>query len=126
MIELYEGPDFQDEVESLVRAAGEVVYASEDLRPRVLEQAREQMRERRARRWVRRMAMSVVALATFSASSGDSPGGYHLPVAAALAYPGGYSDAGFIPATGMNVDWGMVDGFTEMRRLQAEALHTSL
>jgi hypothetical protein len=126
MIDLADRFDDLADVESLVRAAGEVVYASDDLRPRVLEQARLQMHERRARRWVRRMAMAVVAAATLSASSADPREGYRLPVAAALAYPAGYTDGGMAPAPGVNADWGMVDGFTEMRRLQAEVLRTAM
>jgi hypothetical protein len=49
-----------------------------------------------------------------------------LPVAAALAYPAGYTDGGLAPRPGVNADWGMVDGFTEMRRLQAEVLRTAM
>ena len=48
------------DVEAMIRAAGEYVRASDDLRPRVLEAARLQYRERRARRWIRHAAVLVL------------------------------------------------------------------
>jgi hypothetical protein len=124
VIDLGDQFDSMDELESIVRAAGDVVFASEDLRPRVLEMARQQMRERRARRWARRLAMGVVALTTLTASN-SSPDA-RRPLAAALAYPVGFSTDGVRNASGIDPDWGMVDGFTEMRRLQAEVLRATL
>src|SRR5262245_58913900 len=51
------------EIESLIRAAGGYVGASDDLRPRVLEAARLQRHERRAQRWLRRSAVAVLLIA---------------------------------------------------------------
>jgi hypothetical protein len=120
MMELNDQFDSFDELEALVRAAGNVVRASEDLRPRVLETARQQLHERRGRRWVRRLAMTIVMMTTLTASSGSREA--HPPLAAALVYPAGFSGQGTPTASGTDINWGMVDGFTEMRRLQAEAL----
>src|SRR5438876_3237758 len=50
---MIDSPNFSsplDEVEALIRSAGGYVRASDDLRPRVLENARLQCRERRLRR----------------------------------------------------------------------------
>ena len=60
--------DTAGEVEAMLLAAGDYVRASDDLRPRVLEAARLQRRELRARRMIRRAAVAVVLLAAFTAS----------------------------------------------------------
>jgi hypothetical protein len=106
-----------DDVESLVRAAGTFVRPSEDLRPRVLESARAESREQRARRHLWRLAVVVGLLGVVStifgsrlASSG--PAANLVLEAAALTRHTQGDDAG----------WGLVDSFTELRRRQAALL----
>src|SRR4051812_31846204 len=62
MTDLAHSKQSWDEIEQLVRAAGHYVQPSFDLRPRVLEAAREQRSERRARKYIRRMACAVFFL----------------------------------------------------------------
>ncbi|MBW8883838.1 MAG: hypothetical protein JF612_03475, partial [Planctomycetia bacterium] len=57
-----------DEVEALIRSAGEYVHASDDLRPRVLENARLQCRERRLRRRFWQSAAVVLFCGLFTSS----------------------------------------------------------
>ncbi len=127
MINLADGYGSAEEIEALVRAAGDFVQASEDLRPRVLETARKQLRERTARRWVRGLVFCVAMLTVFTASDNQRRWSeVHRPLASAMAYP---TPAKHDPAAGdrgNEYDWGMVDAFTKMRRLQAEAFRVTL
>lgn len=115
-----------DDVEALVRAAGDFVLASDDLRPRVLETARKQLRERTARRWVRGLGFCVVMLTVFTASDGRRWSDAHSPLASAIVYPTPVKQNATGPDLSGDFDWGMVDGFTKMRRLQAEVFRVTM
>jgi poly(3-hydroxybutyrate) depolymerase len=129
MIDARDWNDAQADVEALVRAAGGYVRASDDLRPRVLEAARLQSGERRARQRIRHVALVAAALAFMTAASppgldgrGSRPAGFVL--AAGL-------DDVFSPAAGGSArcgdgDWRMIEAFTELRRQQAQVLRFSL
>jgi hypothetical protein len=56
-----------DDIEALVRAAGGYVQASSDLRPRVLEQARQQRDDRRWQSRCRRLAAVIMLWSAVSA-----------------------------------------------------------
>jgi hypothetical protein len=112
------------ELEAMVRAAGGYVRASDDLRPRILETARAQQGEQRARRWIRRIAVCV-ALAAVFAASGD-----HLLAVAGIGRelalnPSNsqamHSQAEKYTASGGDIGWGLVKAFTELRHRQSAA-----
>jgi hypothetical protein len=117
--------DAFDEVEQAVRAAASYVRASEDLRPRVLESARVERGERRARRWIGQAAAFVVVLATLTAvirptldSSAFYQSNWLFAGSDAI-----FSHAGAKTAHGGDLAWGLVDSFTELRRRQADAFN---
>jgi len=103
-----------DELEMLLRSAGDYVRPSEDLRPRVLEAARMQRGEQRAVSWVRYAAIVVAACGALLSS---------------IYQPGLVVGAGALPVTtvaqGSEFGWNMVESFTELRRRQAELLRTT-
>jgi hypothetical protein len=114
-----------DEIEALVRAAGEYVQASEDLRPRVLESARQQRCESKAQRLIARLALGVLLATTLTASSPSGSVDARHPLASAALYR-----ASLPLPTAANADndigWNMVEAFTEMRRQQSEVLRRSM
>jgi hypothetical protein len=121
----HSGESMRD-VEAAVRAAGNYIQPSRDLRPRVLETARALRTERRAQRHIKHMAVLVVLLGVFSASSG-----YRLERDQAVG-PRSISEVEakclFPPANlsltrGAEIGWAIVEAFTEVRRQQAEVLH---
>jgi hypothetical protein len=124
----YQHEDRSD-TEALIRAAGSYVRASDDLRPRVLEAARLQHRERRARRWIRQAAV-LALLAAFATVVGrreldDEKAGPFGIVAAA-----GF-DEFFVPTASVSKrsgdgDWRMIEAFTALRQQQARVLRFAL
>jgi hypothetical protein len=127
VVELYRGCEPLDDIEAMIRAAGDYVQASEDLRPRVLESARRQRCERRTQRWMGRLAM-VVVLATVLTASERHRGGEARQTLASVAvyrasFPAPPAGSGDVSS---DVGWGMVDAFTEMRRQQSQALRLSM
>ena len=129
MIESFEWDESVDNVEAMVRAAGHYVRASENLRPRVLEEARTHFSERMAQRCIRHLAMFVVLLAFFTAANPCGMNDQRMRPSGLLA------SAGFnellcptVPPTARSGDgdWRMIDAFTELRRQQAEVLRLAL
>jgi hypothetical protein len=123
MPELRDCGEHQGDLESLVRSAKDYVRASDDLRPRVLEAVRWQRDERRAIRYLRRVAIVVVALGLVAGALrqrlelvGNRPSGI-LAAAAAIQFAP-VAEA----APDLDVNWSMVESFTELRRRQAEVL----
>jgi hypothetical protein len=106
-----------DDVESLVRAAGNYVRPSRDLRPRVLETAREESRERRTQRRIWWMAAVVALLGVFTMAE-------RARWEAAAAAPGILVEAATLVGSPEEGDtgWGMVDAFTQLRRKHAAML----
>jgi hypothetical protein len=111
------------DVESLVRQASDYVRASDDLRPRVLETARSERGERRARRRIWQSALFALLLGLFVTSICQQPA---LTGAGAEA-PGEQllSEAQSTARAGES-SWGIVESFTELRRRQAELLRLAL
>ena len=114
-----------DDVEAMVRAAGQYVRASDDLRPRVLEAARSQHGEQRAKRCMQHVAMFVLLLAFFHVANGHgSDDGQTRPNGMLVA--AGFHEA-FSPTPAVSIrsgdgDWRMIDAFTKLRRQQAQLL----
>jgi hypothetical protein len=127
-VEPWDGGNWHEsagEIEALIGAAGGYVLPSDDLRPRVLETARTERRERHARRTIRRLAACVVL-----AAIGAGAVGQHLRTSAAqsrLNELGADSqtmhDRAARRAAGAGgFSWGLVDAFSELREDQSEAI----
>jgi hypothetical protein len=117
------------EVEAMVRAAGQYVQVSRDLRPRVLETARTECGERRARRSIRQLAIVVVLLTVFATPSGRGLGtesARYPAMLAALDSQHIFSQAEDKVARGGERGWAMVEAFTDLRRQQASVLRLEL
>ncbi len=106
-----------DDVESLVRAAGNYVRPSDDLRPRVLETARSESRERRNQRRMWQLALVVALLGVFTTAE-------RARWKAAAAAPGILVEAAALVGGDETADsgWGLVDSFTQLRRRHAAML----
>lgn len=122
----FERMDFEAvrELEALVAAAGGYAQVSEDLRPRVLEVAGLQRRELRMRRRIERAAVLVITLAAVLSafrSPADAPARYESRtwLMAGLPKPALVSRVD-------DVNWKLVDSFTEFRRRQAEVFRSPL
>jgi hypothetical protein len=106
-----------DDVESLVRAAGNYVRPSDDLRPRVLETARAESHERWAQRQIWQVALVVALLGVCSTSVRS-----RMEVAAP---PSGIAfERGAIARRAESGEdgWKMVESFTDLRRQHAAML----
>jgi hypothetical protein len=113
----------------MVRAAGQHVRASDDLRPRILEAARLGCGEQWAQRCMRRVAMFVLLLACFTATG---PQGFDAQssrrrglLVAAGFYELSSPIAAAAPRNG-DGDWRMIDAFAELRRQQALLFRSAL
>jgi len=114
-----------DDVEAMVRAAGEYVRASDDLRPRVLEAVRQQYGEQRARRRIKHVAAFVLPLAIFTGAQWRELDDERLRPSNGLlaaAIHEVVSSAPVATARGDDGDWRMIDAFTKLRRQQAQVL----
>ena len=125
MTEQYTGDESADGVEAMVRAAGQYVGASDDLRPRVLEAVRLHCGEQWTRRCLRHAALVVVLLALVTAEFRKEADQQRSP------FSGGMVDVGLdalISPTPAAVsrngdgDWRLIDAFTKLRRQQAQVL----
>jgi hypothetical protein len=114
-----------DELEAIVRAGGSYVRATDDLRPRVLEAARRDRRQRRTRLATRRAMLAVLLVATWAGPANDHAGAEFPQLAAANArlhapQPSLRADSD------EGVGWIYVDAMTEIRQRQSEILPTDL
>jgi hypothetical protein len=112
----------RDDLEGLIRLAGDYVQASDDLRPRVLEAAKAASRERRARRRI--MQIAAVILVAIMPAATYFGGSLQPSAAQASLWPLQNEPA----AGGKTGDacWEVVDSFTELRRYQARVLRLAL
>jgi len=115
--------EFAD-IEEMIRAAGDYLEVSEDLRPRTLEEARHNRRDFSTRTWFGALAAVIGIIALFASqhqtqSSSASP----LNVAVSADCDQLYADAQQ-RTTQANVDasWTLVDSFRELRQRQASLL----
>jgi hypothetical protein len=117
--------DAMGDVEAMVRSAGHYVRASDDLRPRVLEMASVQRGEEWAQRCIRRIALVVVLLATFT-----TVGRHPLLNTGSVAEHTLFSaelerslTRAALPSVGAgHPSWNAVEALTNLRERQAEAL----
>ena len=111
-----------EQIESAIRAAGNYVRPSEDLRPRTLEAAREHCGDRRAEQKLGGFVIAVLLLVMISPpavrfldvlrSQSTSPSARQL------------QDRGLEYATDPRIgsNFGLTEAFTQLRRLQADRL----
>lgn len=134
MIDSSEQFDSLAELEAMLLSAGSYVRASDDLRPRVLETAKELRRERRICRRLRAMLFTV-ALSFLCLDAVDTPlrqllseprdperivdaeDIYRFSKAQIFADDGDWSD---------EFGWGMVEAFNVMRLKQSRALRPAM
>lgn len=122
--ELFSGQPL-DEIEALVRLAGDYVQPSDDLRPSVLEAARAATKEQRARRRIARLA-AVFFLAVVSVASLSGAGSTGASAYAASFWQGPLHAPVQSASERDRSGWEMVDSFTELRRHQARLLRLAL
>jgi hypothetical protein len=118
-----------DDIEAFVRAAGGYVQPSRDLRPRILEIARLECGERRARRWIRQVAASFVLLAVFTLPNGRglATADSHYPAMLASVDANAiFSQAESKVDRSRDFSWRMVEAFTDLRHQQAGILRLEL
>lgn len=119
--------DEWSDVESLIRAAGNYVRPSEELRPRVLESARAEARERLAQRRIWQVALAIAlsgALLAAVASRGSSPASFPAGILTAQAAlrPADAREGALHSAEGGAAGWSIVEAYVELRRRQAALL----
>lgn len=125
MVESRDWAESFDEVEAVVRSASQYVRASSDLRPRVLETARLQNGERRARRHIGHVAVIALLLALFTNSAMDrleTPESFRQLAMVAAMSPT-YSVSA---EAGGDSGWALVEAYVEVRRRQAAVLRPTL
>jgi|GEM_PF-2266335 len=109
-----------NELEARILAARDYVRVSDDLRPRVLETARSQWRDMRARGYIELAAVMALAASAVVAAfrSPSSPTSEPLSGKGRIA---DVRDSGH--GSGPDrANWTLVDAFTELRRRQTETL----
>ena len=119
MINLREQPDSPPDLEALIRSAQNFVAVSDDLRPRVLEAAREERSQRRAHQRIGKAAALAIALGIFvtlireeARDTSASPLTADRSAGASFSSPDslvGQDEAA----------WELVDSLTELRKEQA-------
>ena len=114
-----------EQIESAIRAAGDYIQPSEDLRPRTLEAARDDCGDRRAEKRLGVFVFAVVMLVMIG-----SPIIHNLeklrressaPSTTEMQQRGLHYAAD--PTIGPN--WGLSEAFSQLRRLQADRLNRS-
>ena len=109
------------DIEEMVRAAGDYLDVSDDLRPQTLERARSRSRQMTTRSWIAIVAVVVVFL-TFSAGMfRGRPSSTPPLVAGVTADSDQLYAAALQKAAQTNVDpsWSLVDAFCALRQRQA-------
>ena len=114
-----------EELEAIVRSGGDYVRATDDLRPRILEAARRDRRQRLTRLATRRAMLAILLVATCAGQANDHSGAEFPQLAAASArlhapQPSLRADSD------EGIGWIFVDAMTEIRQRQSEILPTDL
>jgi hypothetical protein len=117
------GTEFCD-VEQMVRAAGGVLAVSDDLRPRILEEAREERRETSTRS---RIVVLAVLVAFVGACVGEVRGRLASTSALKTVVTGNHDElfaAAQRKAVESRVDpsWSLADAFRELRQSQSRLI----
>jgi hypothetical protein len=111
---IHQRDDWSD-VESLIRAAGNYVRPSEELRPRVLEATRAELGERRAQRRIRHVAIAIGLLGMFFAVAGNR-------ITPTFSHGMLQESPQVRSADGGGAGWSIVEAFTDLRQRQAALL----
>jgi hypothetical protein len=109
------------EVEEMVRAAGDFLEVTEDLRPQTLERARDESRRASTRFWIAVVAAVVVILATSAGLLRSRLSSTPPLLAGVCADSDQLYETARHKAAQANADphWSLVDAFSELRRRQA-------
>ncbi len=115
--------EFRD-IEEMVRAAGNYVDVSDDLRPRTLEEAREESLETSTRFWIAALAMLVVC---FAISAGNSRGRLSItpPLNASVSANCDQLHAVALRKSAqakVDPSWSLVDAYRELRQRQSSLI----
>ncbi len=112
------------EIEEMVRAAGGYLEVSGDLRPRTLEEARDESRESSTRFWIAVLALAVVFLAMSSGKLGGGLSSTSPFKASVSANCDQLYAVALRKAAQANVDpsWSLVDAFRELRQRQSSLI----
>ena len=108
-----------EELEAFIRSAGRFVEPSDDLRPRVLEAARDQRYQRRAQDRISRAAALVLALGIFLMLLRQSTDTTALQPLGLPRESGSLSANATALTDQSGSAWELVDSLTELRRRQA-------
>ena len=122
---MIESRDFSsplDELESLIRSAGQYVRASDDLRPRVLENARSQCSERRLQRRFWQTAAAVLLCAMLTSPFANRPESATDKKSGSSAWTSPMLAPVEAAARSSDPSWQMVESFTQLRLRQAQLL----
>jgi hypothetical protein len=114
-----------DQVESMIRSAGDFIQPSDDLRPRALESASEYCSDQRARRKMVGIAMLCLSLLGLVILRAPDSEALRLrataPSSAEIQKQASMLES--LPHVGS--DWGLAEAFTRLRRHQASWLGQS-
>lgn len=126
MINLREQPESLPDLEALIRSAQNFVAVSDDLRPRVLEAAREERSQRRAHQRIGKAAALAIALGIFlTLIREEARDTIASPLSADRSAGASFSN----PQSLLGQDesaWELVDSLTELRKRQASLFRLSL
>jgi hypothetical protein len=111
-----------DNIESMIRAAGDYVRPSEDLRPRTLEAAREHCDDRRAEQKLGGFAIAVLLLVTFSSPAIQYADVLRTSSTAPSATEMQSRAQAYEAQSHVGQHWGLTEAFTRLRRVQATRL----
>lgn len=113
------------DLERMIRAAGEYVQPSVDLRPRVVEEARLRQSERKARRIIRYLAVAVFLLGVLTSTNQQE---IALATASPVSLVGSERVAREAEEAARRGDanWGTVEAFSGSRFRHAQAFKQSL
>jgi hypothetical protein len=117
--------DPSSELESLLRGAGKIVRPSEDLRPRVLENARLIRYERSMQSYLVRLALALTLLLVLTTSL-RNPDDARPPQWPMSAQASASDSTEHAAGMGNESAWDAVDSFRALRRRQAELLRLAL
>lgn len=112
------------QIESAIRAAGDYIQPSEDLRPRTLEAAREDCGDRRAELKLGVFAIAVLLLVTLSSPTIHYVDTIRTQSTAPSATEMQLRGLEFATDPHIGSNWGLSEAFTQLRRSQADRLKT--
>jgi len=114
------------ELEEIIRAAGDYIEVSDDLRPRILEDARSGLEETSTRFWIAGLAIAVIVFAIFA---NHFRGQMSSPLNSAMTPTSAqlYAEAQRKTSeSNADASWTLVDSFSELRQRQAGLINGSL